>query len=394
MIGPIDKIIKYLLKYVQEAGKTVSEFAYTSMVNAGAIAPGQVVPKGTDLDSFIQQVLLTVFNPTLNAPSLNTSLSIGYSDREIGELISFSISASFSRGSILGLLENGVWNANAYQNPRSGAALNYIIHGTNTDLFNSLNISDYQVVLGNNTFSALANYSEGPQPLKSNGAPFSTPLAAGSASNSKTIVGKRKTFFGASFTGYTSVTSQYNCVTFPPVPHIAIWGYYGDLTSLFPIGCTIKVTQNNNEVKYTTVQNCIYTTITGQTGYWTLIIPTEFTYSDAWNVTRVAPYYIPQTSADIRSLSGSALGLTNGSQFNINIPAGSTIVAFAYPETLGEVSSVIYIEAFNSEVKQLFGIPSGISVYGANNYSSAIYRLYYMIPDAPFPQSATYKVTI
>lgn len=393
MIGPIDKIIKYLLKYVREAGKTVTSFSYTSMVNAGAIAPGQIIPQGTDIDTFIQQVLLSVFNPTLNPPSINTSLSIGYADRELGELISFTISASFSRGSILGLLENGLWNANAFQNHRGGAILNYIIHGTNTDLFNTLNISGYQVILGNNTFSAQANYSEGPQPLKSNGAPFSTPLPAGSVSNSKTIVGKRKTFFGSSFIGYAAISQQYNCLNTPVVPHIAIYASYGDLTSVFTPGTYIKVIQNDNQVKYTQVQSSLWTTITGMSGYWTLVIPTSHNYTDCWSVQVVSPYAVPQTSDDIRSLSNSALGLSSGSQFNINIPAGSTIVLFAYPASLRDVTSVFY-ELFNAELVGLFGVPSFINVSGANNYSPTSYKVYKMIPDAPFPQSATYKVTI
>lgn len=134
--------------------------------------------------------------------------------------------------------------------------------------------------MGSNVFSSSANYGSGPQPVDSKGNPFSTPLAAGSVSNSLIVTAKRNTFWGCAFTGYSNVSQQYNCQNTPVVPHIAIHASYGDLTSLFTPGTYIKVIQNDNQVKYTQVQLSIWTTVTGMSGYWTLVIPTSHNYTD------------------------------------------------------------------------------------------------------------------
>ena len=105
------------------------------------------------------------------------------------------------------------------------------------------------------------------------------------------------------------------------------------------------------------------------------------------------PATLPTDSAGVRGLSESALNPQSGGNFSISIPIGAVNVVFAYPETLGEVSSVKYVEGLNAEVKGIF-TESVISVEGANGYTAINYRVYTYTPAAPFSATATYNVTI
>jgi hypothetical protein len=98
------------------------------------------------------------------------------------------------------------------------------------------------------------------------------------------------------------------------------------------------------------------------------------------------------SSALIRTLTGALNPLTNTS-FTINIPIGAENVVFSYPNTLRAVDSVIYVEGFNAEVKDIF-VETTVSVEGANGYSPINYRVYIYTPVEPFPAIATYIVTI
>jgi hypothetical protein len=99
------------------------------------------------------------------------------------------------------------------------------------------------------------------------------------------------------------------------------------------------------------------------------------------------------TSNEIRALSGDTLNPSNGTSFTINIPVGATMVVFAYPATLQDVDSVIYVEGLNAEVKNIFS-QSIISVEGANSYTGINYKVYTYIPAVAFTDDATYVVTI
>lgn len=102
----------------------------------------------------------------------------------------------------------------------------------------------------------------------------------------------------------------------------------------------------------------------------------------------------PATSADVRgSLANSAFNAGNGTQFTINIPAGSLNVVFAYPAALEDVSSVIYVEAGGMQVKGNF-TSTTISVQGANGYTALSYKVWVFTPVQSFQEAATYIVTI
>jgi hypothetical protein len=214
--------------------------------------------------------------------------------------LSVTFTAIFNRGSINGKM-NGSWNPSGFQNYRAGTSISYDIRGI-TQSSNSITVA-LAVSPGENLFSAFVLHNEGPQPLDSDGNPFSTPLPSGYILNSpsRSIMGYRAYFYGT------------------------------DLTSV--------------------------------------------------------------DSASIRMLSKS-LNPVNNTQFTINIPANTTNVCFAYPASLRDVSSVIYVEGMNSEIKSVFGSPQIVPVNGDNDYQPIDYKVYLMIPDEPFPSSATYIVKI
>ena len=99
------------------------------------------------------------------------------------------------------------------------------------------------------------------------------------------------------------------------------------------------------------------------------------------------------TSDNIRALSGGVLGVTKGDKFNINIPTGSKEVIIAYPSVLGDVTSIKYVEAFNTEVSDVF-VKNTVSVQDYNGANPTIYNVYVYKPDLIFTQDVNYSVEI
>lgn len=100
------------------------------------------------------------------------------------------------------------------------------------------------------------------------------------------------------------------------------------------------------------------------------------------------------TSTVIRGLSGkSNRTVTAGTVWNISIPVGAKRVAFAYPATIRDVSSVQDVNGLNAEIKTAFTLIT-VSVLGANNYSGIDYKVYYTDYANPNDTQNTYKVTI
>ena len=107
----------------------------------------------------------------------------------------------------------------------------------------------------------------------------------------------------------------------------------------------------------------------------------------------------PTDSASIRALASSALRdnqnnlFANGSQFTINIPAGTRRICFAYPATLRDVTTIAYQEQGNANQINAFTL-STVSVNGANNFAAINYKVYTFISQVPFGSPATFNVTI
>lgn len=153
-----------------------------SNVDISEAAPaGTVFNVGTTFTDFVKKIALNTFFPTFQAISASLNLS-GPSLRVIGSSTTFNISVNFNRGAIRGLMSNGSWDANAFQNHRSGVASAYDIDGQTGLNVNSIEVTK-TVMQGLNTFDGSVYYNQGPQPLDSDGNPYQTPLLAGSILN-------------------------------------------------------------------------------------------------------------------------------------------------------------------------------------------------------------------
>jgi len=163
-------------------------------VSAGAISAGTALPIGTTFQQFLTQLLTTSFDPTFVAPSLSLSSSIGLSV-EAGTT-GLTLSASYNRGAINGLLQGGVWNPALKQNDRAGAPTSVTINGEDngTSLLRAFPL----VVITDdaNTFNASLAHAEGVQPLDSKGTAYNSPLPAGTLTASVTVNGRRRAFWG------------------------------------------------------------------------------------------------------------------------------------------------------------------------------------------------------
>lgn len=82
------------------------------------------------------------------------------------------------------------------------------------------------------------------------------------------------------------------------------------------------------------------------------------------------------TSALIRGLAQkSGKALAKGNTVTVNVPVGAMAVVFAYPATLGELSSVKDVNGMNAEILPAFTAYT-VSVEGANGYTAIDYRVY------------------
>lgn len=98
-------------------------------------------------------------------------------------------------------------------------------------------------------------------------------------------------------------------------------------------------------------------------------------------------------SAFVRGLSNSTNSApANGNTWTIQIPVGTLRVAFAYPATLRDVTTVVDA-ATKYDVKTAF-TKSTVSVEGANSYSGINYKVYVTDFANPTDSANTYTVTI
>lgn len=271
----------------------------TADLQVGSISAGEVVPGGTNLQGFIDQLVRTIFEPTFVEPSIYAVTDLP-SSVEVGT-IGITLSAVFNQGAIVGALVGGIWNPLMAQDVRSGAVTTYTLSGVSNNTTPYLSFPSNVIEDGSNTFAVSATYSQGPQPLNNRNNNFSVPLSAGTITSSITINGKRKAFHGVNI---------------------------GTLNS-----------------------------------------------------------------TNIRALPGSTLGPQKGTSFTINIPVGTTNVAFAYPSSLGAVSKVSYYEGFEADVKENFTLTT-VPVSGLNGYTPVSYNTYTYSPVEPFGEEVNYIVTI
>lgn len=101
----------------------------------------------------------------------------------------------------------------------------------------------------------------------------------------------------------------------------------------------------------------------------------------------------PTTSAQIRALAGSKLGIKKGDKLTIDVPVGTKMVVLSYPASLGDVASILFRESLNMEIKTSF-VASSVDVEGADGYTADAYKTLTYIPAIPISQASHFDVTI
>jgi hypothetical protein len=101
----------------------------------------------------------------------------------------------------------------------------------------------------------------------------------------------------------------------------------------------------------------------------------------------------PTNSADVRSLTNTILGQTDGDTLTINVPAGTRRIVFAYPATLRDVSAVHYFEQGNANYTDMFD-PTLVNVEGAGGFTATPYKVYTWLIAVPTQAAMTLNVLI
>lgn len=99
------------------------------------------------------------------------------------------------------------------------------------------------------------------------------------------------------------------------------------------------------------------------------------------------------TSSSIRTLTKSNAALANGSTFKITVPVGCYRVAFAYPATLRDVTSVLDKNDSNANIVTGF-TKATMDVHGANNHTAISYKVYTMDFANAYDAANEFTVTI
>lgn len=177
----------------------------TADIEVGGIAAQQVIPIGTTLQDFVEDLLTKTFYPVLTGPTFSLTNNAGV--REIGSSSAITLTFNFNRGNILGNTVSGIWQPTVTQGFRAGAASSYsfngVAQGGNTKLITPT------LLESGNTFTGTVTYATGIQPLDSKGNDFDDPLAgATSPTQSTTVQGIYPYFYYKSNTPITAVAMQ------------------------------------------------------------------------------------------------------------------------------------------------------------------------------------------
>jgi len=122
------------------------------------------------------------------------------------------------------------------------------------------------VIEGTNTINGSVQHDQGPQPLKSDGSNFATPLAAGTINTSNTVTGRFITFYGVR-NGVPSISSDIRALSGSVFDNVNSFNFAGGTGSnkthiiAIPdsIGKTISsvITSNNENITSNFVESTI-----------------------------------------------------------------------------------------------------------------------------------------
>jgi hypothetical protein len=168
-------------------GDVTYENEDATTVTVGGIPAGTTFSPAKTLQEVITMMLYQELFPTLTAPSSGFTLT-QQGLQEIGNTISLSFGATFSRGSIS--------PAYGTSGLRSGPSNTFNYTGTGlsnkalVSTSDSNTVASYTVTAGAQSWTGSVSYDAGEQPLSNFGNNYQTPLAAGTTSTvTRTITG-------------------------------------------------------------------------------------------------------------------------------------------------------------------------------------------------------------
>lgn len=170
----------------------------------GKYENGDTIPSaGKTFEEVMNLIAQETIYPTFVNPTFSLSWSSSPSSTyEVGTNYSNTLNGNFNRGLIKGDFVGAVWDPNATQDYRAGAATSYTLNGTNQP---GSSIAVNRVLTqGTNAFAGSVAYATGPQPLDSSGANYDSPYPSGTINGTAlNITARYKTFYGATATGAT-----------------------------------------------------------------------------------------------------------------------------------------------------------------------------------------------
>ena len=192
------------------AAKTTANVIASSTI--GFIEAGYTLPTGTTLQAFVEELLTTTFYPTFTNPSasLGTSGNLATS-QELGSLITPTLSAAYTAGTINGVLTNNIWVPSSFQAAWTGAATKYTFSGSgiegNVDngTTSTYAVSEQTIGTGGLSYTVVINYAAGTAiAINSKGLTVDadgntyTVHASGSVTANLNFTGFRKLWYGVS----------------------------------------------------------------------------------------------------------------------------------------------------------------------------------------------------
>ena len=234
---------------------TTTKDIYSQLItDVGAISPNELVPSGTTLTGFIEQLLTKTYYPTFTDARATLSVSMA-SPVEIGTTAAtLTLTAGYVAGLVYGKETGGIWVPGDVQGTRTGFASNFTINGVDRDGISTLNLSNFQVTAATSAMSvvhswpAIVDYAQSFYlPVNSagnavdvNGNPY-TVAPAGSAITSTSLTGYRRYFYGCDSTvgvnPYTTSAQIRGLSDSALVPLLPSTGQ----TVTIPIGTTLVV---------------------------------------------------------------------------------------------------------------------------------------------------------
>ena len=170
----------------------------------GKYTADEVIAEGTSFETIFRGILSKTYYPTLTPPSATLTYSTNALMKVGTSIAAKTATVALNRGSI-----NPAYGTSGY---RSGAATGFALVSTGaTNNINENNTTgSFNVpaltrnTKGNIVLTGTASYAAGEQPKDSDGANYSTPLAAGSVSASRTIEFILPFYYGVSNTAEVS----------------------------------------------------------------------------------------------------------------------------------------------------------------------------------------------